>query len=181
MCRELHPVILLQIPDCTASPNFTTTFSIEIDIANCSLNRTRPDPVTLDVNCGTNAQTLMEQAVDVDSAYYFTASYYGSQVGYDVIAISGIENEGDCEWHLYYQAPDEDEAEFTMFNVTQFIIPCNGSNVIMRYDYEPVDEPIVSPTPTPTPMMEDDSASPLGQYNVIFVMVSILFALVLFS
>ncbi len=126
----------------------------------------------------------MEKAVDADASYYFTVTYYGSQEGYDVKAISGIENEGNCSWHLYYQGPEDDEPDFVGVNVTLFIIPSNSSDVVMRYDYEPVAVPTPVPSPTPTPEpeppTEDDGASPLGEHNRVLVVASIFFALMLF-
>ena len=74
----------------------------------------RPDPlnVSLPVDANTTSYTLqevMEAATDQDESYQFSVLFQGEETGYLLEGVNGTEEENDCRWLLYYQAPDEEE------------------------------------------------------------------------
>ena len=74
----------------------------------------RPDPlnVSLPVDANTSSYTLqevMEAATDQDESYQFSVLFQGEEMGYLLEGVNGTDDEDDCRWLLYYQAPDEEE------------------------------------------------------------------------
>ena len=114
--------------------------------ANCSGGNedlhSRPPPLTLVVPCGSSVQQLMEVAVNADPSYRFTVTYTGSAVGYTIDAINGTENSDPCFWFFYYQIPGGDP--ILNESITNFIIPSNRTQVIMRYQTDSTDEGVSS-------------------------------------
>ena len=123
----------------------------------------RPEPALLSVQCGETAQNVMERAVRQDPSFTFTATYIGGSVGYRIDAINGTGNFGECFWFFFYQEPGNEEATLQVQSVTDFVIPQNGSAVILRYRTEP--EP-----PTTPPVMTTNGASRLNAVSLLLTL-----------
>ena len=127
----------------------------------------------MDVSCGSSAQQVMEMAANADQSYGFTVTYPGTAVGYTIDAINGTVNSDPCFWFFYHQVPGGDAV--LSDSITNFIIPSNGSQVIMRYQTTPVPPPSPSPSPSPVPSPTanpsgGDNAASLLQVNVHLVL-----------
>ena len=59
------------------------------DAENCPTNTSGSDPISVTIPANGVAQNVMEASVDVDSSYRFTATYFGSTLGYFIDAING--------------------------------------------------------------------------------------------
>ena len=135
--------------NCTQLSTYQIDYLLEFPEVNCSGGNesivSRPTPLTLDVSCGSSAQQVMEMAANADQSYSFTVTYPGTAVGYTIDAIN---NSDPCFWFFYYQIPGRDPV--LSESISNFIIPSNGSQVIMRYQTTPMP----SPSPSPSPSVE---------------------------
>ena len=159
--------------NCSLISNYQVDYSLEFPQANCSGGNeslgSRPPPLTLVIPCGSSVQRVMEIAVDADPSYRFTVTYTGSTVGYTIDTINGTENNDPCFWFFYYQIPGQDP--ILNESITNFIVPSNRTQVIMRYQTTPVPSPSPSPLPSPSPSpavtdSPDEGVSSLKQVNV---------------
>ena len=110
--------------------------------------------MTVTVPVGSVALRVMELAVDQDRSYRFSATYFGTQLGYFIDTIDGVTSDDPCYWFFYYQPPGMSPV-FSNLGVSSFVIPDNGGTVIFRYEtFDPSAESsnTSSPTPTPTPV-----------------------------
>lgn len=155
--------------DCSLISNYQVDYSLEFSEANCSGGNeslhSRPSPLTLVVPCGSSVQRVMEVAVNANPSYQFTVTYTGGAVGYTIDAINGTENSDPCFWFFYYQIPGGDP--ILNESITNFIVPSNRTQVIMRY------QTIPSPSPTATDST-DEGVSSLMHVNIyLFLLVCI--------
>ena len=116
----------------------------------------RPDPVNVSLPVDANTTTytlqeLMEAATDLDESYQFSVLFIGDELGYLLEGINGTwsEEEADCKWLFYYQAPDESEPTLVEnFNdQVSFMEIEPNATVVMCYQNT---APIVVPPPKPT-------------------------------
>ena len=82
------------------------------------------------------AQHVMEKAVTVyGKAYQFTATYFGSSLGYFIDKINGTGSlpAKSCFWLFYFRRPDGMEIPSPV-GVTNYIIPGNGYTIVLRFE-----------------------------------------------
>lgn len=123
---------------CDQTP-ISAMYSIEFPIENCTANNVPPSPVTVSIGTGDTALDVLEAAVDVNSGYRFTATYFGS-LGYLIDAINGTASKDPCYWFFYYQKPGM-EPVFSDVGVSSFVIPEDGYSIIFRYEIYTGTEP----------------------------------------
>lgn len=111
------------------------------------------DPVTIDLEDRSTpyvVQDVMELAADAKK-FPFTVTYNGKDTGYSIVELSGLEPAKDCNWYLFYRAPDEDkEAYQENARISLFTVEPN-STVILSYEPEPIIPPSPLPSPSPDP------------------------------
>lgn len=117
-------------------------------------------------------QDVMELAADVQN-FKFTVTYCGKDTGYTIDRLSGLANAEDCQWLLFYRAPNDDELVFQRnAEISKFVVAPN-STVTLSYEPEPSVPPAPSPTPSPSP--SPDGARPsFGILNSLAVVVFVL-------
>lgn len=83
---------------------------------------------------GVTAQTIMENAVTkFGSNYRFTATYFGSAIGYKTIELNGVANNKGCIWKFYTRRHDG-VTILSPVGITNFHIIHNGLTIIQRYE-----------------------------------------------
>ena len=81
-------------------------YEILYEDETCS-NNTAPPAISLPLKQrNILAMTIMERAVDVDRAYRFSATYFGSELGYFIDKINGTASAGTCYWKVCIKAID---------------------------------------------------------------------------
>ena len=80
------------------------------------------------------AQNVLEASVDVNREYQFTATYFGSTLGYFIDAINGTSSNNPCYWFFYFQAPGQPGPVLSNLGVSNFFIPTSGYSIFMRYE-----------------------------------------------
>ena len=134
-------------------------------------------PVTIDLeDSPTVVQDVMEIAAD-DQGFKFTVTYYDGD--YTINSLSGLENAEDCQWYLFYRAPDDDEDEYQpKAKISSFVVAPN-STVTLSYEPEPTVPPSPSPSPSPAPSPRDNGAGP--SFSVLAVVICVLVGAVMFQ
>lgn len=139
--------------------------------------------VTIDLkDSSTVVQDVMELAADVQD-FKFTVTYCGKDIGYTIDSLSGLENAEDCEWFLFYRAPDDDEEEYQHdAKISSFVVEPN-STVTLSYEPEPFVPPSPSPSPSPSPNPRDNGAAgpSFSFLNSLAVVVFVLVGAVMFQ
>ena len=74
----------------------------------------------------------METAADINPLYTFNGNYSGQQLGYFITSITGVHNNDNCNWILYYQDQGQDQRYKIPYGPSNFIIP--SSNGIVIYE-----------------------------------------------
>lgn len=136
------------------------------------------DTVTIDLeDSPTVVQDVMEIAA-ADQGFKFTVTYYDGD--YTINSLSGLENAEDCQWYLFYRAPDDDKDKFESDPISSFVVAPN-STVTLSYEREPVvpPSPSPSPSPAPSPNPRDNGAGP--SFSVLAVVICVLVGAVLFQ
>lgn len=137
-----------------------------------------PAPVTVELDdSSSTVQDVMELGADDNTEYQFTVTYYNRSTGYEINAVSGVWEEDDCQWYLFYQAPEVDAPQFQRgARISKFMVEAN-STVVLKYQPPPAIPP--SPTPSPTPMAtdDDDSAPPIVTANMLAVLLCLFIGL----
>lgn len=138
--------------------------------------------VTIDLkDSPTVVQDVMELAADVQD-FKFTVTYGGKDIGYTIDSLSGLENAEDCEWFLFYRAPDDDEEEYRPDAEISFFVVAPNSTVTLSYEPEPFVPPSPSPSPTPDPRNNNGAAGPsFSVLNSLAVVVFVLVGAVMFQ
>ena len=123
----------------------------------------RPDPlnVSLPVDANTTSYTLqevMEAATDQDESYQFSVLFPGEETGYLLEGINGTEEENDCKWLLYYQAPDEavPTLRLTFDNQVSFFEVEPNATVVLCYQNT---APVIEPFSTSQTIMSSTTSS----------------------
>ena len=120
-------------PTPTPTMHLQVNYQLEYPQQNCSGGTTPPTPVMVRVPVGSVALRVMELAVDQDRSYRFSATYFGTQLGYFIDTIDGVTSDDPCYWFFYYQPPGMSPV-FSNLGVSNFVIPDNGGTVIFRYE-----------------------------------------------
>ena len=76
--------------------------------------------------------TIMERAVDVDRAYRFSATYFGSELGYFIDKLNGTASAGSCFWKVCVKAADG-TVQVANVGVSSLIIG-NKETLQMKYE-----------------------------------------------
>ena len=131
------------------------------DMQNCppSAMSNALDPITVTILANGTAQNVLEASVDVNRAYRFTATYFGSTLGYSIGTINGTSSNNPCFWFFYFQAPGQPGPVFSNLGVSNFIIPTSGYSIFMRYEKFNA---------------EDDSSPPANDTEVCAIIFSVL-------
>ena len=165
---------LLITVSCTQT--YQVDYQLEFPQKNCSGSSIPPTPVTVTIPVGGVAQRVMELAVDQDRSYRFSATYFGTQLGYFIDTINGTTSNNPCFWFFYYQPPGMNPV-LANLGVSNFVIPDNGGRVIFRYEtYRPT--PGHLPTLTPTPGAVDmggGAVGLVGEKSIFLFLLSITF------
>ena len=143
-------------------------YQLEYTQQRCSGDSTPPPPVTVEIPVGSVALRVMELAVDQDRSYRFSATYFGTQLGYFIDTINGTSSDDPCYWFFYYQPPRMDPV-FSNLGVSSFVIPDNGGRVIFRYE---MSRPFPGHSPTPTPT-SGGALGLVGEKGILLLMLSI--------
>ena len=122
----------------------TVQYQVTFRSTSCRpANGTTPPPsypVTIAVPSGSMVLDVMQQAVGIDgqtpSAFKFSATYFGPQLGFFIDTIGGTSsiNTGSsgCYWQLLYRYLNN---PLTSSNVgaSHFSICCNGYSIVWQY------------------------------------------------
>ena len=92
-------------------------------------------PVTLTIPEGGTAQKVLEASVGISSYYRFSATYFGSTLGYFIDTINGTSSDmaASCFWFFYVQEPGK-QPELASVGVSNYVIPTSGYSIFMRYE-----------------------------------------------
>ena len=106
------------------------------DEQNCppSMENNPLDPITVTIPANGTALKVLEASVNVDRAYRFTATYFGTTLGYLIDAINGTSSNMSCFWFFYIQTPGSPNPVLSNLGVSNFEIPTTGYSVFMRYE-----------------------------------------------
>ena len=130
---------------------------------NATGRATPPDPLTIaleNATCTTHTvQTVMESAADTSTDYKFTVTFANKTTGYTIDILSGLERAEDCQWYLFYRAPEEDDLSYQPNARISFFVVAPNSTVALSYEPEPTVPPQPSPSPSPTPTSPPDSGN----------------------
>lgn len=138
--------------------------------------------VTIDLeDSRTVVQDVMELAADVQK-FKFTVTYCNN-TGYTIDSLSGLENAEDCEWFLFYRAPNDDEEEYQPDVIISSFVVKPNSTVTLSYEPEPFVPPSPSPSPSPSPNPRDNGAAgpSFSFLNSLAVVVFVLVGAVMFQ
>ena len=115
------------------SPKISVQYIVEYSDDRCS---TAPDPAqaTTKVPAGSVALIVMQEAANDDSQLRFTATYFGSDLGYYIDAINGTstDSENRCYWLIYVRYPNGTEF-LSPLGVSSYVLPGTGYSLIWRY------------------------------------------------
>ena len=150
-------------------------YQLEFPQQRCPGGSSPPPPVSVEIPVGSVAQRVMELAVDQDRSYRFSATYFGTQLGYFIDTINGTTSNNPCFWFFYYQPPGMNPV-LANLGVSNFVIPDNEGRVIFRYE---MSRPIPGhlPTPTPTPAvvgMGGGAVGLVGEKSIFLFLLSII-------
>ena len=110
-------------------------YSIQYSDPVCS-NDTAPDDVVVPIKKGKIALNVMEEAVTMfGSAYRFSATYFGGDLGYFIDTINGTSSdvESSCFWFIYILDQDGNEI-LSPVGVSNLVISKRQRNIIWRYE-----------------------------------------------
>ena len=136
--RKLFPVLLLQYTGVTVS------YTVRYQEGSCGNDSIPAIPsINVTIPCGGAALRVMETATDypdsnVARMYRFTATYFGSTLGYFINAINMIPDpinppaSESCFWLFLIETPDG-EILRSNFGVSSFTFNGDGYGMIMRY------------------------------------------------
>lgn len=122
----------------------TVTYSVEYpprDEYPCGVKQPPlPNPsVPVLIPAGASAYNVMENAVsDYGASYKFTATYYGSALGYLIDAINDVPvavtqlPPSVCYWEFYVKYPNGTEVSSAV-GVSSFTFNSSGYGITMRY------------------------------------------------
>ena len=122
----------LQDPPCMSTQEISVNYEIQYPDAQCS-TATPPDAVNGAVNANSSVLRLMERAADLSTAYRFTATYFGSTLGYFIDTINGTQSNNPCFWFIYIRLSTGEEF-LSPLGVSNYIISASGHSIIWRYE-----------------------------------------------
>ena len=116
-------------------------------------------PVTLTIPEGGTAQKVLEASVGISSYYRFSATYFGSTLGYFIDTINGTTSDmaASCYWFFYVQEPGK-QPELASVGVSNYIIPTSGYSILMRYQEIPSEQDAaMNEKSEETPSVQDEA------------------------
>ena len=133
---------LVYLHACIHTAAVTVYYSVNYQEGPCMDNSPPIPSINVSIPCGGTAQQVMENAVnypdpDVARMYRFTATYFGSSLGYLVNAINSIPstltNESDsCFWLFLVQTPNGTLLSSNV-GISSYTFNSDGYGMIMRY------------------------------------------------
>ena len=144
-----------------------------------------PDPLSIELENASTVtyvvQHVMELGADANPGYKFTVTYCDRSTGYTINVLSGLEAADDCQWYLFYQAPEKDELEYQQnARISYFVVEPN-STVILSYESEPI-VPSPQPSPSATPAPNNNGAPPsIKIANCLVVLLCLVLGLAVFQ
>ena len=92
--------------------------------------------VTLTIPESGTAQKVLETSVGISSYYRFSATYFGSTLGYFNDTINGTSSDmaASCYWFFYVQEPGSEQPELASVGISSNIIPTSGYSIVMHYE-----------------------------------------------
>ena len=126
----------LQIPSMNCVGAVEVKYNVEYPNVNeCPPKSNSKIPsVNVIIPSNGSALNVMEASVDISPAYRFTATYFGSTLGYFITTINGTPSSQTCYWFFYYKEPGSLHPIFSNVGVSNYHIPTNGYTIIMRYE-----------------------------------------------
>ena len=107
------------------------------DTENCppAASNSPLGPATLTIPSNATAQAVLEASVGISSYYRFSATYFGSTLGYFIDTINGTSSDmaASCFWFFYVQEPGK-QPELASVGVSSYIIPTSGYSIFMRFE-----------------------------------------------
>ena len=130
--------ILQENPMCDVNPSsIDVEYSFQYsDMQNCppSAMSNPLDQISVTIPANGTAQNVLEASVGVSREYQFTATYFGSTLGYFIDTINGTSSNNPCFWFFYFQAPGQPGPVLSNLGVSNFIIPTSGYSIFMQYE-----------------------------------------------
>ena len=126
-------VVILRYETFRQPAMFSSNMTIEYPEAACSTATPPPDAAVSIVQGGT-ALDVMEQAGNMGSDYRFSATYFGSGLGFFIDTLNGVSNNqtNACNWLFFIMTPDG-AVEQASVGVSNYIVPADDSTVVWRY------------------------------------------------
>ena len=126
-------VVILRYETFRQPAMFSSNMIIEYPEAACSTATPPPDAAVSIVQGGT-ALDVMEQAGNTGREYRFSATYFGSNLGFSIDTLNGVSNNqtNTCNWLFFIMTPDG-AVEQASVDVSNYIVPADDYAVIWRY------------------------------------------------
>ena len=126
-------VVILRYETFRQPAMFSSNMAIEYPEPTCSTATPPPDAAVSIVQGGT-ALDVMEQAGNMGSDYRFSATYFGSDLGFFIDTLNGVSSNVDenCFW-LYFIMTPNGIIEIADLGVSSYVIPADGYTIIWRY------------------------------------------------
>ena len=121
----------------------TTNYMIEFPDSQCSDKSSLSEQVTIRAN--SPAQYVMQNAADqFGSSYRFSATYFGSELGYFINTLNGVSSENNCFWIYFIGLPDGSESKATL-GISSYRVPADDYSIIWRFMQTEPEEPSEMP------------------------------------
>ena len=106
------------------------------DMGNCppSSKNDPLDPISVTIPANGAALRVIEASVDVSRDYRFTATYFGSTLGFFIDSINGTSSSNPCFWFFYVQTPESPNPVLSNLGVSNYNIPESGYVIFMRFE-----------------------------------------------
>lgn len=130
----------------------TVNYAYQYPDTNCPLAENYPVvlPITVTIPTNGTALNVMQESTNVGRQYRFSATYFGTTLGYFIDSINGTSSNltANCFWFFYVLEPGSVSPVLASVGVSNFYIPRSGYSIFMRYEK--------------SPEREDDTSSAVG-------------------
>ena len=93
-----------------------------------------PDTVTVTVPIKSRALIVMQEAASMNSDLRFSATYFGSELGYFIEKLNGTNSDlgKSCFWFIYIRDPKGNEF-LSPLGVSNYVLRGNGYSIVWRF------------------------------------------------
>ena len=108
-------------------------YSLQFDCPPASGTSPPAYVTNVTVPAGSTALDVMQAAVSIDNGFKFSATNFGSALGFSIDEISGTASSNMCYWKLFVKTPANFQTSPAAIGVSHFVICSEGYEIIYVY------------------------------------------------